>query len=185
MKAQISFAHWFLGLWDYSHLLWWESQIWSTSFLAAGGSRMWSIYWGARWKLNFELFRSVLTRCLSTLTGLRWGSYSNLSGSMFIGLCRLPLVHSDHWGFISPQKDGPERQDWAKLSNNIVSELSWFRNSNFVTSPIPDVSLMNWQWGTCKIEKRQFRDSTLISDADDNNYYIYLLITVPIFKRLF
>lgn len=45
--------------------------------------------------------------CLSTNTGLKWRSKRSLSGSMLIGLCLLPLLHKDHWGFISPQNAGP------------------------------------------------------------------------------
>ena len=48
------------------------------------------------------------TLCLSICKGLKLGSNNNRCGSKLTGDCLLPLLHSDHSGFIKPQNAGPE-----------------------------------------------------------------------------
>lgn len=54
---------------------------------------------------TLELF----TLCLSICSGRRYGSNSNLSGSMLIGDCRWPFEHIFHCGLIKPQNPGPAK----------------------------------------------------------------------------
>lgn len=46
----------------------------------------------------------LTTLCLSTWSGLKYGSNNNLSGSMLMGDWRRPLLHIFQTGFIRPQK---------------------------------------------------------------------------------
>lgn len=50
----------------------------------------------------------ILTLCLSICRGLKLGSNNKRCGSKLTGDCLLPLLHSDHSGFIKPQNAGPE-----------------------------------------------------------------------------
>lgn len=52
----------------------------------------------------------LTTLCLSMCSGLKYGSNSNLSGSMLMGDWRRPLLHMFHTGFMRPQK--PDKVDW-------------------------------------------------------------------------
>lgn len=60
--------------------------------------------------INNLLWKEFLTftLCLSMCNGRKYGSNSNLSGSMSMGDCRRPFEHIFHCGFIKPQNAGPE-----------------------------------------------------------------------------
>lgn len=62
---------------------------------------------------NCNKIFSNLTLCLSMCKGLKFGSNSKRCGSKLTGDWRLPLLHNDHSGFMSPQNAGP-----AKKINN-------------------------------------------------------------------
>lgn len=55
----------------------------------------------------------LTTLCLSMCSGLKYGSNSNLSGSMLMGDWRRPLLHMFHTGFMRPQK--PVKVDWIAI----------------------------------------------------------------------
>lgn len=66
-----------------------------------------------------------LTLCLSICKDLKFGSKRSLSGSKLTGDWRLPLLHSDHSGFINPQKAGPET-----LKKKKIKMLPWEKNQS-------------------------------------------------------
>lgn len=45
---------------------------------------------------------------------------------MLMGLCRLPLLHSDHCGFIKPQNEGPAIKRSTKVFHNAISIYFYF-----------------------------------------------------------
>lgn len=70
------------------------------------------------------LLFTIRTLCLSTWTGLKCGSKSSLSGSTLIGLCLLPLLQSDHWGLIRPQKDGPVKTKENRINRKLCQSAN-------------------------------------------------------------
>lgn len=64
----------------------------------------------------------VLTGGEFTMSRPRLTSYSNRSGSMFIGDCCLPLEHMYQWsGYVSPQYSGAETEG---VDYSMVADLT-------------------------------------------------------------